>query len=654
VIVGIGLDQMPLADWEKLSDAAKQMRFQDKWQRTMTLGIKEVRLTDVRKRLPVTIGHEALAAMLAEGYFRIIVTSTWDSLVEEALIRARMPKHSFRILVNGLHDQEEILDVIDEARHPIILKLCGDPDLQRNGPVVSNGGLEASSLKRLWAKLRKYPFVLVGYSYLDDLLSHDLPKQDELVYNIAAAAPPGDSGFYQRFPSPPRVDVFDEKMNFNRFCTTLAERLEVLRKVEAYGAGPVTEELLKRMPAGAPAPEFLIQLIEDNPPTTNGPDLVALTRYIFHIRLDGERRVSFEVEGSVRQRGSAPQPWDIDIADLNVEVQDLGMKIAAFHQLQNVDVRNTWRRDAKRQGRSLYDRLLQSYPELQSQLETVQGLVNAEPENLTFSFEGGRACLGIPFELLHDGNIWLSTKYPLSRKVLGARSNGIVFRSLVNSLKNRKEVLRVLLIASNPGGLSVDDEVAALKTQIESLAAAVYLRCEIDLVPTAKATLQYAATLFEKCAHHVVHFAGHGRINSDSPEESGIYFFEGENRSGELKVLSARKLAELIGKGSQTSLFYLSSCLGAWGGRQEQLRDDDYLGVMDALVQSGVQYVLGYRWYVTDSGSQRFAKQFYASLLKQPHSPELAALHARAKIYGDSGDDETWTSPILVAQNLLR
>ena len=97
---------------------------------------------------------------------------------------------------------------------------------------------------------------------------------------------------------------------------------------------------------------------------------------------------------------------------------------------------------------------------------------------------------------------------------------------------------------------------------------------------------------------------------------------------------------------------YLSCCVGAMVSSVQRLRDDDYLGVMDAVIQAGVPYVLGYRWYVTDSGSRRFATLFYEKLIGERNSPEQAVLYARSQLYGNDGNDETWTSPILVSQNV--
>jgi CHAT domain-containing protein len=70
---------------------------------------------------------------------------------------------------------------------------------------------------------------------------------------------------------------------------------------------------------------------------------------------------------------------------------------------------------------------------------------------------------------------------------------------------------------------------------------------------------------------------------------------------------------------------------------------------MDAVVQSGVPNVLGYRWRVRDQSALKFADMFYESFGKTL-SVQRACLQARSQLYGLNASDETWISPILVVQ----
>ena len=134
-----------------------------------------------------------------------------------------------------------------------------------------------------------------------------------------------------------------------------------------------------------------------------------------------------------------------------------------------------------------------------------------------------------------------------------------------------------------------------------------------------------------------------------------LVFKERRRKNQEVSLLSARQLSQWL-RGSEVRLFYLNCCVAAASGHHAHLRSNDYLAVMDALVQAGIPYVFGYRWYVTDHGSRLCAEQFYTSLLDSEYGlyvPEYAVWEARRKLYGENAFDETWASPVLIAQQSL-
>ena len=100
---------------------------------------------------------------------------------------------------------------------------------------------------------------------------------------------------------------------------------------------------------------------------------------------------------------------------------------------------------------------------------------------------------------------------------------------------------------------------------------------------------------------------------------------------------------------SDTRLFHLTCCEGARAGSLVDLLDDDYLGIADGIIQSGVPSVLGYRWPVSAASAQEMALAFYRSVL-QHGSPGLALLDARRELARNK-DALTWASPILIAQS---
>jgi len=173
---------------------------------------------------------------------------------------------------------------------------------------------------------------------------------------------------------------------------------------------------------------------------------------------------------------------------------------------------------------------------------------------------------------------------------------------------------------------------------------------EIEADLDHRVSHEQARKWLTNCKYHIVHYAGHSHFDRKRPENSGLLLWHEDQSEGEPDVLPARALAGML-RDSQTVFFYLSSCVGAQIGSEEDLKKNDYLGMMDAIIQAGVPAVLGFRWDVTNRGARTFAEHFYTGLFKT-RSLESAALYARNQIYGDNGYDPTWLAPILVVQNI--
>jgi len=623
----------------------RQERFQREWARLSDLE-RRAFLMRVFETLPISEGYKALAAILKAGFLRLVVTSNLDSLIETALGEVLLPGQWSR-LVNGYDSPDRVQSVLaDRSYSVVVLKLCGDLSM---GPFALEAGAIGELMRPLESILNPYlsrPLIVVGYGPLDDYIVPYLPKRGDRVYYVGTVSPHEGSPFFECLWQRRRTDIVDETMNFNLFCTCLAQELHILPKPKGPAeAGTVSERLVEIIPPDVPEDFSSLQ-----PGETPGNTLVELVRpTVFTIRVDARYRVSFDVTGAVNYTSEAAEEWRVNVDDLNVLLQDMGRDIAAYHRLGDQEGRDSWRRRAKREGQRLYEDLMAASPDLSRKLELARQAVEP-PENLTLAFSGPRHHLGMPYELLHDGKVPLAVRHPLCRQVSGVTVRHTQnLDAFVRALRRKNEPLRLLLIASDTGGLAVDEEVEVIRHK----ARQARLNLSIDCLLTNEASLGEVERRLRQCSYHLVHYAGHGHFDPATGENSGLLFWRDRNRRGGTALLTARQLAQLLA-GGQTMLFYLSTCVGAQVGSEQLLRDNDYLGVMDAVVQAGVPYVLGYRWYVTDSGSRRFAFHFYERLFTSPYVPEQAILHARSQVYGADGTDETWTSPILVAQNLYR
>ncbi len=380
---------------------------------------------------------------------------------------------------------------------------------------------------------------------------------------------------------------------------------------------------------------------------------------VLTVKLGADRKASFTVVGGGFNYTSSldSKELDIDVGELNVLMQDMGRNNAMYHRLPANNIEresglNSWRRQAKREGKGLYADLVQAYPDLSNMLKVAQLAAGKYgPENLTLVFDGPREFLGMPYELLY-GDDWLALSNPLCRRVSGLNPRHVEhFDAFIQALRRSKQPVKALFISAGAPGLSADEEIDELQQCIRKRVTGLGLRFEPEVLKNAEATYETVQQHLTKCQYHLVHYAGHG-IFKATGEESGLLLGR-TKQSDERMILTARELAGLL-SASDTRLVYLSTCVGAQTGNEELLLDFDYLGVMDAVVRAGVPYTLGFRWKVTDSGSRRFAASFYDHLFEQPFVPERAAWHARHHIYNEKAQEETWISPILVAQNPYR
>lgn len=359
--------------------------------------------------------------------------------------------------------------------------------------------------------------------------------------------------------------------------------------------------------------------------------------------------MTFQITGAWPFKSRPIRAWNIDFGTLNVQMNDLGRYLASYHQDEDDAGRARWRQTAQEIGTHLYNGLLNSDAVLTRQLTSARHRATA-PESLLLAFVGPRDYLSVPYELMHDGQVPLAVIHPIYRQITGVISrHKQPLRVFVRQLQQAGDPLRVLLISSGAAHLGADQEVADLQAVLRQVADRDDLRIEIEhLRPRNLETLKHRLS---HCACHLVHYVGQVYHDKNNPDQSGLLFSAaGEDHLGQW-VLPLHELAQLV-QNSAIQLFYVSACVGSQVWDEYMLRDQDYLDLFALLANAGIPYVLGFRWYVTEYNRQRFAALFYESLLRKvPFLPEQAVWYARRAIFDHDQQDETWASPLLIAQN---
>lgn len=362
---------------------------------------------------------------------------------------------------------------------------------------------------------------------------------------------------------------------------------------------------------------------------------------ILSLSCNPEHRISIRSSGIVAFHTMSRQILEVD-------------PDAYARQANNVPLLD-WRFNSKEWGGQLHRRIFVDHSEVLGSYKQALGEVGDE-EKLHLRFECSRGFLRVPLEFLyekihHGGGDYLVLRHPLARSISSVRVKRMpISPSSLNDLWAKGEELKILLISSNtrPSIPGVDQEIEVLDRSLKGLFESKGIPTQVKAIPTEQATYETVRRELQKCGYHIVHYAGHGSYDSQSPERSSLSFWEKPEREGAVKEMPASELQMLL-RGSDLRFVYLSCCLGTASGEPARLLDDDFLGIADSIIHAGVPTVLGFRWSVSDSGARALALAFYTSLTREGQI-DTALLHARCETAARDRDDITWLSPMLIMQ----
>jgi len=238
------------------------------------------------------------------------------------------------------------------------------------------------------------------------------------------------------------------------------------------------------------------------------------------------------------------------------------------------------RRDPKaaERGRSLYNRLIRPL------------LADIKGDKLIISPHGVLHYL--PFVALSDGDQYLLDRF--SVRLIPSADTLVYLRT------DRPAKVGKLLALGNPdlGNARFDLPNA----QIEAVNVAA-------MFPDSRALVRGEAskTAVEELGNgfSMLHFATHGKFNTDAPLSSGLYLAKGKEPDGVLAVSDLYKLrldAELV---------TLSACETGLG---KVASGDDVIGLTRGFLYAGARSIVASLWEVDDAATEQLMVSFYRNL----------------------------------------
>jgi len=237
----------------------------------------------------------------------------------------------------------------------------------------------------------------------------------------------------------------------------------------------------------------------------------------------------------------------------------------------------------------------------------------------------------LPWEALHDGKDFLSTKLRFSR-ILGTTGEHLKTKS------STIEKFGILLVGSDsrgdlPGTTTETQTIANLLTE-----AAV---SRVEVLSGSKADRQSVLSMLGSGQFNVLHFSGHSVFNAAYPYQSYLELVQGTR-------LYLHELDNLIGPEDKSlNLVFLNSCESGRVGLDKTTRKN--LSMCRIIRESGVDNVIGMLWNVSDEAAAQVASVFYKFLATGSVPDVVEAMRqTRCKVAIDRAwQDGSWLAPVL-------
>ena len=250
------------------------------------------------------------------------------------------------------------------------------------------------------------------------------------------------------------------------------------------------------------------------------------------------------------------------------------------------------------------------------------------PKKSNFSVRIEAAGYGslLPWELLHDGDDFLCLKSSTYRAKLGQ----------YKSAENELGIKGVLVVATNPLNdlPNVEHEGKVILNSIKNISG-----IKTNLLSGDDASKGNVIREIETGAYQVLHYSGHSKFEERAPGSSYLLLEDG-------KHLMADELARLS-RENDLKLVFLNSCSSGASATENDLFNTR--GLASAFVKTGVPYVIGMKWRISDEGATLLSKEFYRTyiLTEDP----IYALRRSRKHAGEETEwkDPAWASPVIYA-----
>jgi NAD-dependent SIR2 family protein deacetylase len=171
-------------------------------------------------------GYRALAELIQGGYFEEILSTNYDTFLEDALSAAGLRRGDFDLLINGVHDEDEMLLQLGRPIPAVkVIKLHGDLQSRLFAFTPEEIFQFSQKIENVLRDLLRRDLAICGHSMRDNDINRCIEQDGGSVWYVGPSEPGASEPIYQILRVRSGQIISGEMGYFDRFFVALRDAL---------------------------------------------------------------------------------------------------------------------------------------------------------------------------------------------------------------------------------------------------------------------------------------------------------------------------------------------------------------------------------------------------------------------------------------------
>jgi SIR2-like domain len=167
-------------------------------------------------------GYRTLAELIQRGYFEVILSTNYDTFLEDALTDLGLRRSDFDLLINAVHNENEMLLQLGRRVPAIkVIKLHGDLHHRLFAFTPQEIFQFSEKIEKVLRDLLKSDLIITGHSMRDNDINRCIDRDGGAVWYINPSEPAAGDTISQVLRVRSGQEIVGEAGHFDSFFVTL-------------------------------------------------------------------------------------------------------------------------------------------------------------------------------------------------------------------------------------------------------------------------------------------------------------------------------------------------------------------------------------------------------------------------------------------------